>query len=245
MAEITRREVLGTAGKVVLGGAAAALAASGPARAAEAVGKKQFGMLVDLGRCIGCQACTVACKAENGVPLGVFRRRVRTFMTGAYPNPKRHFTPISCFHCEKPKCLTKCPEKAISKSPDGLVLVDKKKCTNKKRCLFACPYKNIFISPEDNKADKCTFCVHRVRRGVAPACVQTCEGGALMFGEISDPNSEIAQAIKANGAKVLKPEAGTNPSLYYIGLEGEVEAGMRKNVKRRGQLKGRDLERDR
>jgi tetrathionate reductase subunit B len=137
MSERTRREFFKDTGSVALGGVVAAATVPGLASAAAEGGKsftKHWGMLVDLRRCIGCQACTVSCKAENDVPLGVFRRRVRSLMTGAYPDPKRHFLPISCYHCEDPKCLRACAkhkcyegqtETALYQTDDGYVLLDK------------------------------------------------------------------------------------------------------------------------
>ena len=255
MADPTRREFFGRTGRLAIGGLAAA-AVPDLARGAEG---KQFehhwGMLVDLRRCIGCQGCTVACKAENDVPLGVFRRRVRTVMTGTYPNAKRHFVPISCFHCEKPGCLESCAknecfegqtESAISQTDDGYVVIDQAKCTpDKKPCMTGCPYHNIFIDPATEKADKCTFCDHRVEQGLTPACVQTCEGGALMFGDLKDPTSEIAKVIAANETQVLRPKKGTEPAFHYIGLEPEVQKVIEGMVSKGKRLQPRQLERDR
>ena len=248
MPATTRRQVLGTAGKAALGGVAA-LAALGPAGAvAAAAGGERWGMLVDLTRCIGCNACSVACKAENDVPLGVFRRRVRPLMAGSYPDTQRAFVPISCFHCEKPACLEACKKAdvgAIYKTADGFVVIDQEKCEKKKRCTFECPYRNVFINPVDDKAQKCTFCEHRVKQGVAPACVQTCVGGALTFGDLNDPNSGITKAIKANKAKVLRPDKGTSPSMYYIGLDADLEKQMVALLKKkRGQVRAAEMEND-
>ena len=254
MSEQTRRELLKRGGQVALGGALAAVGASTATRSAKAAAVGHWGMLVDLRRCIGCQACTVACKAENGVPLGVFRRRVRTLMTGSFPDVKRHFVPISCFHCEHPKCLPACDkhrcydgqtETALYKREDGTVLVDPEKCRpGKKPCMTACPYNNIFYDPLTEKANKCTFCEHRVEHGVAPACVQTCEGGALQFGDVKDPNSAIAKAIAANDTAVRKPRKKTTPSFHYIGLDAGVQKTVEKMI--RGKtLNPMDLENDR
>lgn len=239
MAKITRRRFLAT-GSVALGGAAASIALGVPRKARAAQGTR-WGMLIDLRRCIGCHGCSVACKAENDVPLGVFRRRVRTLMKGGYPKARRFFLPVSCFHCEKPACLEACPQQAIHKTEEGFVLVDKDKCITKKKCVPACPYNNMFINPEEIKADKCTFCEHRVKQGLVPACVQTCTGGAISFGDLNDGDSDIAKAVKANGAKVLKPEAGTSPSFYYIG----VEPGMEEQLFGKGQFKPESFETDR
>lgn len=256
MSEKTRREFFKATGTAALGGIAVATAVPGLARAAPANGAKQhWGMLVDLHRCIGCQACTVACKAENDVPLGTFRRRVRTVMTGKFPDARRHFIPISCFHCEEPACLAACEKKdcfegqmesAIHKTDDGYVVVDREKCKpDKTPCRTACPYHNISIDPASGKADKCTFCEHRVRQGVAPACVQTCQGGALMFGDLKDPSSEIAKAMAGNETRVLRPKQETRPSFHYIGLEPEVQKVIESMVSKGKRLKPRDLENDR
>lgn len=244
MSNIPRREVLGNMGKAVLGsGVVAAAVAGNTALAAEK--KKRWGMLVDLRRCIGCKSCAVACKAENNVPLGVFRRRVRTHMSGAYPEADRHFTPISCFHCEDPGCLPKCKNEAIYKTEDGLVLIDPKKCKKTKRCQTGCPYRNVFVNPLTNKSDKCTFCQHRIAKGVTPACVQTCTGKALMFGDLNDSGSEISKAIAASDAQVLKPEEETKPSLYYIGLEPKIHEQLRTILAKKRQIRPNDLETDR
>jgi tetrathionate reductase subunit B len=257
MSKQTRRDFFKKTGGAVLGGVVVTAAVPRLARAAEegrTDWKKHWGMLVDLRRCIGCKGCTVACKAENGVPLGVFRRRVRSLMRGTFPDVKRHFLPISCFHCEDPKCLAGCAkhtcyegqtETAIFQSEDGYVLIDKEKCgADKKPCMSGCPYHNIFYDPVEAKADKCTFCEHRVKHGLVPACVQTCQGGALMFGDLKDPNSEIAKTIAANETRVLKPKKKTRPSLHYIGLDDDLQKSFESKLKGK-RLKPEDLENDR
>jgi len=243
--EISRRDAVEKIGKAAVAGVVAAVGLAGLARVASAEARKtRWGMLVDLKRCIGCNACSIACKAENDVPLGTFRRRVRPIITGKFPNVKKTFVPISCFHCEKPECLPKCTVKAISQKSDGFVLVDQDKCQKKKGCTVACPYRNISTNTAKQKAEKCTFCEHRVSSGLTPACVQTCTGGALKFGDLNDPSSEIAKAIKAGKARQLKPEAGTNPSFYYAGLEPEVEQALNKLLSKKGEITPRELEND-
>lgn len=241
--EVTRREALGEMGKLAVGGALAAVAAGGLASVANAqAAKGQWGVLVDLNRCTGCQACSIACKAENEVPLGVFRRRVRVLTSGKYPKTQKSFAPLSCMHCADPSCLKACKEKAIYKTADGLVLIDQDKCKNKRVCQTRCPYRNVFTNPVNKKAEKCTMCVHRVSKGLVPACVQTCVGGALTFGNIADPRSDVAKAIKKTGAKQLLASKGTKPSLYYAGLAPDAEKALEKLLKKKGALKARELE---
>lgn len=178
----------------------------------------KYGMLIDLRRCTGCCACQVACKAENEVPLGIFRSWVTYTERGTYPKVKKHFLPRLCNHCDQPVCMAKCPIKAISKRADGVVLVDRTKCKNLKVCIKNCPYGAPSINPNVKKMEKCTFCIHRVEAGLVPACVNTCQGRARIFGDINDATSEIAKLIKTHSPKTLPPQIG-GPNIYYIAAE--------------------------
>ncbi|MEK7814139.1 MAG: 4Fe-4S dicluster domain-containing protein [Candidatus Desantisbacteria bacterium] len=175
----------------------------------------KYGMLIDLRRCTGCRACQVACKAENEVPLGIFRGWVTDTERGTYPKVKKYFLPRLCNHCDKPVCMEKCPIKAISKRADGVVLVDQSKCKNLKLCVKNCPYGAPSINPMVNKAEKCTFCIHRVEAGIVPSCVNTCQGRARIFGDVNDSASEIAKLIAAYKTTTLTPHTG-GPNVYYI-----------------------------
>ena len=175
--------------------------------------KVRYGMVIDLRRCIGCQACAVSCKAENDVPLGVFRNWVDTMEVGGYPNTKRYFLPVLCNHCEEPVCAQACPVAAIYKRDDGLVLVDHEKCENVRACIEECPYARIFTNPVRVTAGKCTFCEHRVDKGIEPACVTTCQGRARIFGDLNDPSSEAAQLLAKHKPIQLLPEEGTGPRI--------------------------------
>lgn len=199
-------------------------AAALPAHAG-AADQPQWGMLIDLRECVGCQACTVACIMENEVPRGSFRTSVFTYVVKDEAGSGSYMLPRLCNHCEKPPCVPVCPVGATWKREDGIVLVDGDRCVGCAYCVQACPYEARFINHDTGKADKCTFCAHRVEAGLLPACVETCVGGARIFGNLKDPQSEIRRRIDAarNEVKTLKPEHGTRPNVFYIGLDQGVQ----------------------
>lgn len=215
--------------------------------------KRSWAMVIDLRKCVGCFACTIACKAENVLPPGVVYRRVLDLEKGRYPNLRRDFVPVLCNHCENPPCVTACPVKATTKREDGIVDIDYKKCIGCRACLNACPYgarqsdfgyfytdatpklqdyetrpnyeykkawpRQKGRSPIGN-ARKCHFCIHRIERQILPACVTTCIGKATFFGDREDKESLVFELINQNKVQRLKRALGTNPRVYYIGLEG-------------------------
>lgn len=188
----------------------------------------RYGMSVDVSRCIGCQACLVACKTENQVPPGVYRLRMRTTVAGTYPNLKGEFRVEQCFHCDNAPCTSVCPTGATYKTRDGIVVVDSARCVGCKACVTACPYSMRFVNPE-GYADKCNFCQHRVEQGNVPACVETCPTRARVFGDLDDPKSEVSQAIaSAKTSTALKPQTGAKPKLIYLNstfINGPEEQG--------------------
>jgi len=178
---------------------------------------KNYGMLIDTHRCIGCHTCSVACKSEFDVPLGVTRSWVEYTEKGTYPNASRHFLPRLCNHCRHPQCVTVCPTGATyRREQDGIVVVDTGLCIGCKYCIQSCSYDVRVLNPVTRIADKCDFCIHRVSKGLVPSCVNACVGGARIFGDVSDPTSEIAQRMATNPTTVLRPGKGTEPNVYYI-----------------------------
>jgi Fe-S-cluster-containing dehydrogenase component len=173
-------------------------------------------MLIDLRTCIGCHSCSVACKSEFDVPLGVFRDTVKYVEHGRYPAAGRHFIPVLCNHCEDAPCLSACPTGAVMKLENGEIVIDKGDCNTNRFCMAACPYGAIYVDPEENVAQKCTFCEHRTAQGMEPACVEACPTHCRIFGDLDDPSSEISRKASSNVTTVWKPEANTRPKVLYI-----------------------------
>lgn len=175
-----------------------------------------YGFVIDNRKCIGCHACTTACKAENEVPLSVNRTWVKYVETGIYPDTRRHFQVTRCNHCANPPCVRICPVQAMYQRDDGIVEFDPSICIGCKACMQACPYDAIYIDPEDGTAAKCTYCAHRTDIGLEPACVVVCPEHAIIAGDMDDPNSEISHILAQEKVTVRKPEQGTAPKLFYI-----------------------------
>jgi len=178
----------------------------------------RLGFLLNQETCIGCHACTVACKSEHGVPLGAFRTWVKHIEKGTFPDVRRHFSVMRCNHCDDAPCMDICPTKALFRRKDGVVDFDPQACIGCKSCLQACPYDALYIDPESNTAAKCNFCAHRLDAGLEPACVIVCPVQAIGVGDLDDPNSSLSK-LAAAGAAVRKPELGTKPKTYYIGAD--------------------------
>lgn len=184
---------------------------------------KQYVMVIDLRKCVGCQACTAACKVENSAPKQQYRTFVSEFELGEFPDVKKGFLPQLCNHCDEPACVKVCPTGATFKREDGIVVVDNTICWGCGYCLNACPYDKRFMNKTTKVADKCTFCAHRIDEGLLPACVETCVGGARVFGDIKDKNSHVSKLLANFPQSVLKEHQGTKPQVFYINLDNRLE----------------------
>jgi Fe-S-cluster-containing dehydrogenase component len=178
----------------------------------------QYGFVLDQRRCIGCHACTVACKSENDVPLGDFRTWVKYTEVGSFPQVRRHFAVLRCNQCTAAPCVAICPVVALHKRPDGIVDLDKDVCIGCKACMQACPYDALYLNEDTGGAEKCHFCAHRVEQGRKPACEVVCPEEAILSGDLHDPNSRISRMLReVPGAEVRRPEQGTGPNVFYFG----------------------------
>jgi Fe-S-cluster-containing dehydrogenase component/formate-dependent nitrite reductase membrane component NrfD len=177
----------------------------------------KWAKVVDHASCIGCHACTTACKSENEVPLGVTRTYVKSVDVGVFPQTRRAFQVTRCNQCDHAPCTVACPTTAMYRRGDGIVDFDKAACIGCKACIAACPYDAIFINPEDHSAEKCNFCAHRLDVGLEPACVTVCPTQAILVGDMNDPASRVTELIHRESVAVRRPEKATRPKLFYRG----------------------------
>ena len=177
----------------------------------------QWAKVIDHTRCIGCHACTTACKSENLVPLSVTRTYVKHVDIGVFPQARRAHQVTRCNQCAHAPCVTACPTTAMFKRADGIVDFDKSICIGCKACMAACPYDAIFINPDDHSAEKCNFCAHRIDMQLEPACVVVCPTQAILVGDMNQPDSYVAQIINRDTVAVRRPEKETLPKLFYKG----------------------------
>ncbi len=177
--------------------------------------KMRYAMAVDTRRCVGCNACVIACKTENALPNGGFRDWVATEVSGAFPELHMEIRSERCNHCDEPSCVSACPTGASHVGEGGVVMVARNKCTGCKACIAACPYDARYVHPA-GFVDKCTFCLHRVKKGQQPACVETCPTRSLTFGDLADAEGAVSRLVRGRRLKVLKPESGNEPRVYFL-----------------------------
>lgn len=175
-----------------------------------------FGFIIDNRKCIGCHACTVACKSEHQVPVGVNRTWVKYIEKGEFPDTRRLFSVMRCNHCADAPCVEICPVTALYTRQDGIVDFDDRRCIGCKACTQACPYDALYMHPESHTAAKCNYCSHRTDIGLEPACVVVCPEHAIISGDMDNPETEISQLLAREAVSVRKPEKGTDPKLFYI-----------------------------
>ncbi len=172
-------------------------------------------MAIDRKTCMACAACVVACKVENRVEEAHARCRVVEQVSGEFPTLPLELSSERCNQCSNAPCVSNCPTGASHYAEGGIVLVNESRCTGCKACLASCPYDARFIN-ERGYAEKCTFCIHRVRDGREPACVSTCPSRAMVFGDRDDPASEISRLLASRIGRTLFPETGTGPNVFYL-----------------------------
>lgn len=217
-----------------------------PAAGEPATEKNKWGLVIDLNKCTeGCRECVDACKAENNVPTfddpKIDINWIRTVtLNQKFPNAEKRLVPMLCNHCENPPCVQVCPVKASFIRKDGIVLVDMHRCIGCRYCMIACPYRARsfnFKNPEEGLKNRkrnpdvplrkegvvetCTFCVHRIDRGIEPACVEACNKlhkDAMTFGNLNDPNSKVSKLVATSKVHQIRADLGTKPKVYYIGL---------------------------
>jgi len=185
----------------------------------------RYAMVIDLRKCVGCDACTVACRTEWDVPLGHSRTWVNhTGVEGQFPDLISSPFVAQCNHCDSPSCIPPCPTGATFQLDNGIVKVDPKLCIGCGFCVEACPYDARYINPVTKKVDKCDFCEDRLEKGLQPACVVTCTANAKFFGDLEDKNSVVYQKVFGEGAWRMENEnAAIGPNVYYLGKEKQLE----------------------
>ena len=186
-----------------------------------------YGFVIDLRKCIGCHACTIACKAEHDILVGVNRCWVKTVEKGSFPATQRLFFPVLCNQCEEAPCLKICPTGTLFKRRDSIVDLSGESCIGCRACMVACPYDQLFIDPNTRTAEKCNFCANRVENKLLPACVSVCPTECRIFGDLDDPASAVSHIVQRQAFMVRKPEKGTGPRIFYLGAD---EAAMRPEI---------------
>ena len=179
------------------------------------ISRKNYILIINAQKCLDCKACMVACKVENNVPRGYWRNWVKP--DGGSKDRRTQFQPGQCMECEAPACVAACPVRATYKRPDGMVVIDPKRCIGCGNCVTGCPYGARFRNPVTKLAEKCNYCEHRLVRGEEPACVTTCPTKARVFGDLNDPESGVSALMKKGRlVQVTNRLVNTKPRIYYM-----------------------------
>ena len=174
----------------------------------------RYGFAIDHRTCIGCHACTVACKTEHEIPVGQFRTWVKYVDSGIFPDSTRDFGVMRCNHCTDAPCVKICPTNALFKRDDGIVDFDTDALHRLQGVHAGLPVRRHLHRQADNTAAKCNFCAHRVDDGLEPACVTVCPTHSIWVGDLDDPESGISRLIAANQTAVRAPEQSTGPNVH-------------------------------
>jgi len=197
----------------------------------------RLSLLIDVTKCSGCYNCFLACRDEYygndynpysaAQPLnGQFWMQIKEVERGSYPKPKLDYIPTPCMHCESAPCVDAAADEAVYRREDGIVLIDPQKARGQRLIVNACPYRVIFWNAELEIPQKCTLCAHRLDEGVKePRCVEACPTGALVFGDLDDPASEIARLHAALKTETYHPEYNAHPTVKYVGIPKRFIAG--------------------
>lgn len=197
----------------------------------------RLGLLIDITKCNGCHNCFLACRDEYydndyspysaPQPLeGQHWMQIKEIERGEYPKPKLDYIPLPCLHCEEAPCITAAADEAVYRREDGIVLIDPVKAKGQRGIVTSCPYRVVFWNAELELPQKCTLCAHLLDKGEKePRCVEACPTGALVFGDLDDPESSIAKLTAESDVEVYHPEYGTAPRVKYIGIPKRFIAG--------------------
>ncbi len=197
----------------------------------------KYGMIIDVDKCSGCYNCFLSCRDEfagNDYPpysgaqptQGQYWMQIREKERGTYPKVKVSYIPLPCLHCEEASCIAASSGDAVYRRPDGIVLIDPEKASGQKEIVKNCPHRVISWNREKNIPQKCTLCAHLLDKGWdAPRCVEACPTGALVFGDMEDPESDIYQLMASQTTEELHPEYGLKPGVVYKGLPKRFIAG--------------------
>jgi Fe-S-cluster-containing dehydrogenase component len=197
----------------------------------------RLGLLIDVTRCSGCYNCFLACRDEHygndypgysaPQPLeGQFWMQIKEVEGGKYPRPRLNYVAVPCQHCQDAPCIDAAKDGAVYRREDGIVMIDPEKAKGQDQIVASCPYRVIYWNADLQLPQKCGMCAQRLDAGDRqPRCVEACPTGAMAFGDLDDPDSEISQRLREVSPEVFHPEYGTQPLVCYAGLPGRMVAG--------------------